>query len=46
VPASGEEASLTKLRMEGKRDDDEEQEVADIVKLTPRLSLVYEEPKE
>lgn len=43
--AAGEEASLTKLRMEGKRDDpEEEQEVAEIVKLVPRLSLTYVEP--
>lgn len=44
--ASGEEASLTKIRMEGKRDDDDEQEVAEIVKLVPRLSLEYVPPKE
>lgn len=39
-----EETSLTKIRMEGKRDDEDE-EVEEIVKTTPRLSLVYEEPK-
>jgi len=44
--AAGEEASLTKLRMEGKRDDpEEEQEVAEIVKLVPRLKLTFDEPK-
>ena len=44
--AAGEEASLTKLRMEGKRDDsDDEQEVAEIVKLVPRLKLTFDEPK-
>lgn len=43
--AAGEEASLTKLRMEGKRDDSEdEQEVAEIVKLVPRLKLTFDEP--
>lgn len=40
-----EEATLTKLRMEGKRDDEEEQEVAEIVKLVPRLNLKYEPSK-
>lgn len=46
--ASQEEASLTKLRMEGKRDDSEEdeQEVAEIVKLVPRLKLTFDEPVE
>jgi hypothetical protein len=45
--AAGEEASLTKLRMEGKRDDsDDEQEVAEIVKLVPRLKLTFDEPVE
>ena len=40
--AAGEEASLTKIRMEGKRDDpEEEQEVAEIVKLVPRLRLDF-----
>lgn len=44
--AAGEEASLTKLRMEGKRDDpEEEQEVAEIVKLVPRLKLTFDEPE-
>lgn len=44
--ASGEEAALTKIRMEGKRDDeDDEQQVAEIVKLVPRLSLKYVEPE-
>lgn len=43
--AAGEEASLTKLRMEGKRpDEEEEQEVAEIVKLVPRLKLTFDEP--
>lgn len=44
--ATQEEASLTKLRMEGKRDseEDEEQEVAEIVKLVPRLKLTFDEP--
>ena len=44
--ASQEEASLTKLRMEGKRDesDEDEQEVAEIVKLVPRLKLTFDEP--
>lgn len=46
--ASSEEASLTKIRMEGKRDDEpEEQTPAEIQKeLRPRLSLVYQEPSE
>lgn len=44
--AAGEEASLTKLRMEGKRsDEEEEQEVAEIVKLVPRLKLTFDEPE-
>lgn len=44
--ASQEEASLTKIRMEGKRsdDDEDEQEVAEIVKLVPRLKLTFDEP--
>lgn len=44
--ASGEEAALTKIRMEGKRDDSEEdeQDVAEIVKLVPRLKLTFDEP--
>lgn len=43
--AATEEASLTKIRMEGKRDDDEEaQEAAEIVKLVPRLKLTFDEP--
>jgi hypothetical protein len=45
--AAGEETSLTKLRLEGKRDDDEEQEVAEIVKLVPktRLELNWIDPE-
>lgn len=44
--ASQEETMLTKVRLEGKRDDDEdEQEVAEIVKLVPRLKLTYDEPE-
>lgn len=41
-----EEASLTKIRMEGKRDDNDEeaQEAAEIVKLVPRLKLTFDEP--
>lgn len=40
--AASEEASLTKIRLEGKRDDpEEEQEVAEIVKLVPRLRLDF-----
>ena len=44
--AAGEEASLTKIRLEGKRDEDEEQEVAEIVKLVPktRLQLDFIDP--
>jgi len=44
--ASQEEAALTKLRLEGKRDsdDEDEQEVAEIVKLVPRLKLTFDEP--
>ena len=44
--AASEEASLTKLRLEGKRDsdDEDEQEVAEIVKLVPRLKLTFDEP--
>ncbi|MCY1437199.1 hypothetical protein D9M71_533520 [compost metagenome] len=43
--AASEEASLTKIRMEGKRDESEEdeQEVAEIVKLVPRLKLTFDE---
>ena len=46
--ASQEEASLTKIRLEGKRDDSDEDEenVADIVKLVPRLKLTFDEPEE
>lgn len=45
--AAGEEASLTKIRMEGKRDDpEEEQEVAEIVKLVPRLKLTFDEKED
>lgn len=45
--ASQEEAALTKIRLEGKRDSDEddEQEVAEIVKLVPRLKLTFDEPE-
>lgn len=45
--ASQEEAALTKIRMEGKRDDSDEddQEVAEIVKLVPRLKLTFDEPE-
>lgn len=45
--AAQEEASLTKIRMEGKRsdDDEDEQEVAEIVKLVPRLKLTFDEPE-
>lgn len=43
--AASEEAQLTKIRLEGKRDDeDEEQEVAEIIKLVPRLKLTFDEP--
>jgi len=43
--AASEEAQLTKIRLEGKRDEDEdEQEVAEIVKLVPRLKLTFDEP--
>lgn len=43
--ASQEEASLTKIRLEGKRDEDDEdkEEVAEIVKLVPRLKLTFDE---
>lgn len=46
--AASEEASLTKIRLEGKRDsdDEDEQEVAEIVKLVPRLKLTFDEPVE
>ena len=42
-----EETMLTKVRMEGKRsdDDEDEQEVAEIVKLVPRLKLTFDEPE-
>lgn len=45
--ASQEEAALTKIRMEGKRDDsdEDEQEVAEIVKLVPRLKLTFDGPE-
>lgn len=45
--ASQEEAALTKIRLEGKRDgdDEDEQEVAEIVKLVPRLKLTFDEPE-
>lgn len=45
--AATEEASLTKIRLEGKRetDEEEEQEVAEIVKLVPRLKLTFDEPE-
>lgn len=46
--AAQEEASLTKLRMDGKRDPDDEvdkEEVAEIVKLVPRLKLTFDEPE-
>lgn len=46
--AASEEAALTKIRMEGKRSDDEEdeqQEAAEIVKLVPRLKLTFDEPE-
>ncbi len=42
--AASEEASLTKIRLEGKRDEDDEanqQEAAEIVKLVPRLRLDF-----
>lgn len=43
--AASEEASLTKIRMEGKRSDTEEdedqQETAEIVKMTPRLVMTW-----
>lgn len=45
--AAQEEASLTKLRMDGKRDPDDDidkEEVAEIVKLVPRLKLTFDEP--
>ena len=44
--ASSEEASLTRIRMEGKREDtdEDEQEAAEIVKLVPRLKLTFDEP--
>jgi len=44
--ASQEEASLTKIRLEGKRDEDDEadqQEAAEIVKLVPRLKRTFDE---
>lgn len=44
--AAQEETTLTKLRMEGKRPEEEEEQVAEIVKLVPRLSLEYVPPKE
>lgn len=47
--AASEEASLTKIRLEGKRDEDDEtdqQEAAEIVKLVPRLKLTFDEPIE
>ena len=47
--AASEEAALTKIRMEGKRsddDEDEQQEAAEIVKLVPRLKLTFDEPVE
>jgi len=47
--AASEEASLTKIRIEGKRsddDEDEQQEAAEIVKLVPRLKLTFDEPVE
>jgi len=42
-----EETMLTKVRLEGKRDsdDEDEQEVAEIVKLVPRLKLTFDEPE-
>lgn len=46
--AASEEAALTKIRMEGKRDEDDEtdqQEAAEIVKLVPRLKLTFDEPE-
>lgn len=46
--AASEEAALTKIRMEGKRsddDEDEQQEAAEIVKLVPRLKLTFDEPE-
>lgn len=42
--AASEEASLTKIRLEGKRDDLDEvdpQETAEIIKMTPRLELKW-----
>ena len=40
--AASEEASLTKVRMEGKREpEEEEQETAEIVKMTPRLVMTW-----
>ena len=46
--AASEEAQLTKIRLEGKRDESEEDEenVAEIVKLVPRLKLTFDEPEE
>lgn len=44
--AASEEASLTKVRLEGKRDeqdDEDKEEVAEIVKLVPRLKLTFDE---
>jgi len=46
--AAMEETSLTKLRMDGKRDpedDVDKEEVAEIVKLVPRLKLTFDEPE-
>lgn len=46
--AASEEASLTKIRLEGKRDEDDDsdqQEAAEIVKLVPRLKLTFDEPE-
>lgn len=43
--ASSEEASLTKLRLEGKRDE-EDQEVAEILKLVPKTLKLDFEPSE
>lgn len=46
--AASEEASLTKIRLEGKRDEDDEsdqQEAAEIVKLVPSLKLTFDEPE-
>lgn len=45
--AASEEAQLTKIRLEGKRDetDEDEENVAEIVKLVPRLKLTFDEPE-